>query len=229
MKADIGHNSNALEDIATRARLALEQVDAGEKMTMEGWLQYGAALNEGREMFPKGDNKRFAEWLATSNLERDLHPAEVSAAMWAAANPEEFEKTKAAYPRSTTVRGLHKKWKEEQVKEKRKSPVEAAKEAWDRSEKKRKKMEDAPNVFDLNSHIKSTENCSVDVSAVNLVVAMEQLISKFDRRDVTMYLHAAIQDDVVNIKIPALHEMADILTELCEEIPLNNATNRNVN
>jgi len=111
----------------------------------------------------------------------------------------------------------------------RKSPVEAAKEAWDRSEKKRKEMESAPNVFDLNAHIKSTEHCSVDVSAVNLVVAMEQLISKFDRNDVMTYLHAAIQDDVVNIKIPALHEMADILTELCEQLPLNGAPNQNVN
>lgn len=111
----------------------------------------------------------------------------------------------------------------------RKTPREAAQEAWERTEQKRKEMEAAPNVFDLNSHIKSTENCSIDVSAVNLVVAMEQLISKFDRRDVIMYLHSAIQDDVVNIKIPALHEMADILTELCEELPLNNATNKNVN
>lgn len=117
----------------------------------------------------------------------------------------------------------------EDVKEKRKTPLNAAKEAWDRSEKKRKEMESAPNVFDLNAHIKSTEHCSVDVSAVNLVVAMEQLISKFDRNDVMTYLHAAIQDDVVNIKIPALHEMADILTELCEHLPLNGKTNQNVN
>jgi Holliday junction resolvase-like predicted endonuclease len=117
----------------------------------------------------------------------------------------------------------------EDVKEKRKTPLNAAKEAWDRSEKKRKEMERAPNVFDLNAHIKSTEHCSVDVSAVNLVVAMEQLISKFDRNDVMTYLHAAIQDDVVNIKIPALHEMADILTELCEQLPLSGTTNQNVN
>jgi len=102
-------------------------------------------------------------------------------------------------------------------------------ESRERTEQKRKEMENAPNVFDLNSHIKSTENCSVDVSAVNLVVAMEQLVSKFDRRDVMMYLHAAIEEDVVNIKIPALHEMAGILTELCEEFPLDSATNKNVN
>lgn len=111
----------------------------------------------------------------------------------------------------------------------RKAPREAAQEAYNRTEEKRKEMEAAPNVFDLNAHIKSTDNCSIDVSAVNLVVAMEQLVSKFDRRDVTMYLHAAIQDDVANIKVPALHEMADILTEICEELPLDNKATKTLN
>jgi hypothetical protein len=115
------------------------------------------------------------------------------------------------------------------VKEKQKSPVEAAKEAWDRSEEKRKEMEDRPNVFDLNAHIKSTEHCNVDVSATNLVVAMEQLISKFNRRDVTMYLYSAIHDDVINVKIPALHEMSDILIELCEQLPLEDTNKHNLN
>jgi hypothetical protein len=116
----------------------------------------------------------------------------------------------------------------EDVKEKRKTPVEAAKEAWDRSEEKRKEVESRPNVFDLNAHVKSTEHCTVDVSATNLVVAMEQLISKFDRRDVMMYLYSAIHDDVVNIKIPALHEMSDILVELCEQLPLEGTNKQNL-
>ena len=116
----------------------------------------------------------------------------------------------------------------EDVKEKRKTPVEAAKEAWDRSEEKRREMENNPNVFDLNAHVKSTEHCTVDVSATNLVVAMEQLISKFDRRDVMMYLYSAIHDDVVNIKIPALHEMSDILIELCEQLPLEGTNKQNL-
>jgi hypothetical protein len=122
MKADIGHNSlgrhdrtsGALEDIATRARLALEQVDAGEKMTMEGWLQYGAALNEGREMFP-GD-KEFGEWVSLSQLDT-ADRMDRTAAMWAAANLKEFEAIKEANPRVRTVRGLHAKWKEEQKAE----------------------------------------------------------------------------------------------------------------
>ena len=116
----------------------------------------------------------------------------------------------------------------EDVKEKRKTPVEAAKEAWDSSEEKRREMENNPNVFDLNAHVKSTEHCTVDVSATNLVVAMEQLISKFDRRDVMMYLYSAIHDDVINIKIPALHEMSDILIELCEQLPLEGTNKQNL-
>jgi cell fate (sporulation/competence/biofilm development) regulator YlbF (YheA/YmcA/DUF963 family) len=116
----------------------------------------------------------------------------------------------------------------EAVKEKQKTPVEAAKEAWDRKEEKRKEIEKRPNVFDLNAHVKSTEHCTVDVSATNLVVAMEQLISKFDRSDVMMYLYSAIHDDVVNIKIPALHEMSDILIELCDQLPLETKANQNL-
>jgi hypothetical protein len=117
----------------------------------------------------------------------------------------------------------------QELKDKRKTPVEAAKEAWDRSEKKRKEIESRPNVFDLNAHIKSTEHCSVDVSATNLVVAMEQLISKFDKPDVMMYLYLAVQEDVLNIKIPALHEMSNILIELCEQLPLKGKINQNAN
>ena len=75
----------------------LKQVAEGEDKTIEGWLIYGAALNEGREMFPKGDNKRFSEWIdrndlrTRSNGKLPVDPHEMSAAMWAAANPEEFE------------------------------------------------------------------------------------------------------------------------------------------
>lgn len=109
----IGHNSGALEDIASRARLAIEQVEAGERLTIEGWLQYGAALNQGREMFPKGDNQRFSAWLSSHQLD-GCNDMDRAAAMWAAANSKEFEATKEDNPRVRTVRGLHAKWKEQQ-------------------------------------------------------------------------------------------------------------------
>jgi len=122
-----GHNSGKLKKLAEKAREGLDkvfggndqieeglkQVSEGEDKTIEGWLIYGAAINEGRAMFPKGDNKRFSEWLARNNLSQADRP-DRSAAMWAAANPEEFEATREAYPRVRTVRGLHAKWRKEQ-------------------------------------------------------------------------------------------------------------------
>ena len=70
---------------------------------------YGAALNEGREMFPS--DEQFGRWcvsqLGTDDVKRDDRVA----AMWAAANPEDFKATKKANPRVRTVRGLHAKWK----------------------------------------------------------------------------------------------------------------------
>ena len=50
--------------------------------------KYRAALNEGRGLFP-GD-REFGEWLRSSNLEEGVHPADQSAAMWAAANQDDF-------------------------------------------------------------------------------------------------------------------------------------------
>ena len=64
-------------------------VAEGETRTMKGWIIYGAALNEGREMFLLGDNTRFSEWLANANLPF-VEPHDRAAAMWAAGNPEEY-------------------------------------------------------------------------------------------------------------------------------------------
>ena len=116
----------------------------------------------------------------------------------------------------------------EDVKEKRKTPVEAAKEAWDRSEDKRKEIESQPNVFDLDAYVKSTKHCRSDVTARCMVISMEQLVSKFDKRDIMSNLYAAIQDDVIGVKIPALHAMAKMLTELCEDLPIQETKLRNI-
>lgn len=116
----------------------------------------------------------------------------------------------------------------EAVKDKQKTPVEAANEAWERSEEKRKEIEAQPNVFDLGAYVKSTEHCRVDVTARCMVITMEQLVSKFDKRDIMANLHAAIREDVIGVKIPALHAMAEMLTELCEDLPIQETKLRNV-
>lgn len=107
-----GHNEIPvrLGMLADDAKRALTQVEQGEAGAVEGWLAYGVALNEGRSLFP-GD-REFGQWVAgecSSNLE--VHPAEQSAAMWAAANVDQFEEARAA-GKARTVRGIHEKWKQ---------------------------------------------------------------------------------------------------------------------
>ena len=75
-----------------------QRVAKGETDAIEGWLAYGAALNEGRSLFP-GD-KEFGQWVSLSKLDKhndgDVHPGEQQAAMWAAANRDQFEEARAA-------------------------------------------------------------------------------------------------------------------------------------
>lgn len=115
--APLGHNELTvrLGLLAVDAHIALEQVAKGEGDAIEGWLAYGAALNEGRSLFHPEDDKGFGQWLSSSKLEEyngaAIHPAEQSAAMWAAANPDHFAEARAA-GNARTVRGIHAKWNE---------------------------------------------------------------------------------------------------------------------
>jgi|GEM_PF-6887678 len=79
--------------LADTAQRALERVASGETDTIEGWLAYGAALNEGRGLFPS--DEQFGEWLVTNNLSV-ANDAERAAAMWAAANRDDFDTARAA-------------------------------------------------------------------------------------------------------------------------------------
>lgn len=72
-------------------RHGLERVEQGEENTIGGWLAYGHALNEGRALFP--GNREFGEWIALCQLDTtDRH--ERAAAMWAAANADQFEEAR---------------------------------------------------------------------------------------------------------------------------------------
>lgn len=116
--ASFGHNETAvrLGILASDAQFALERVAQGEGDTIEGWIAYGAALNEGRSLFSDDDDYNFGKWLAenvSSKLEESFapHPAEQSAAMWAAANPMQFSHARSA-GNARTIRGIHAKWNE---------------------------------------------------------------------------------------------------------------------
>jgi len=132
-----GHNERSfrLDALAAEAREGLAKVEQGEEYTIGGWLAYGHALNEGRALFP-GD-REFGEWVDANALRqvagadgtlRDVEDHERKAAMWAAANAEQFEEARQrGNPR--TIRGIYAKWKEieaERAEEQRRLEAEAA-------------------------------------------------------------------------------------------------------
>ena len=86
---------------------ALERVASGETDTIEGWLAYGAALNEGRGLF--SGNLEFGRWVALCQLDTtDRH--ERAAAMWAAANQDDFDTARVAgNARTHTRRGPYRR------------------------------------------------------------------------------------------------------------------------
>ena len=138
-----GHNEHIvrlgmLADIAQRA---LERVASGETDTIEGWLAYGAALNEGRGMFPS--DEQFGQWLVSNNLRlTENDKMERAAAMWAAANQDDFDTTRAA-GNARTVRGIHAKWLELDAERKAAEDRERAKVARERAEAERKIADEA--------------------------------------------------------------------------------------
>lgn len=112
--ANMGHNELTvrLGMLASDAQVALERVAKGEGDAIDGWLSYGAALNEGRALFPS--DEQFGQWVERSvndNLSVTPNLHERAAAMWAAANPDQFAEARGA-GNARTVRGIHAKWNE---------------------------------------------------------------------------------------------------------------------
>lgn len=118
--SEIGHNERSyrLDVLAGEARKGLENIERGEEFTIGGWLAYGHALNEGRALFPS--DEQFGQWLDENGLRqvvgqggcvREVNDHERTAAMWGAANADEFEEARQrGNPR--TMRGIHAKHKE---------------------------------------------------------------------------------------------------------------------
>jgi hypothetical protein len=110
-----GHNEKSfrLDELAEQANRGLSRIAAAEEDAIEGWLTYGAALNEGRTLFPS--DEQFGQWMDQNGLRQlgghEVHDHERAAAMWAAANIDQFEEARDA-SNARTIRGLHAKWKE---------------------------------------------------------------------------------------------------------------------
>lgn len=111
---DMGHNERSyrLDAIAERARAGLAAAERGEQDAIAGWIAYGAALNEGRALFPS--DLEFGRWVEAASLRQlggeEVHDHMRAAAMWAAANAEQFAEARAAGD-ARTVRGIHAVWK----------------------------------------------------------------------------------------------------------------------
>lgn len=158
----IGHNENAirLAALAGDAQIALDKVARGEADAAEGWLAYGSALNEGRALFA-GD-REFGVWLS-STLEKsfDVHPAEQSAAMWAAANADQLAEAKAN-SKARTLRGWHDQWKK--IEQER----EAARQKAERdAEKKRLDEEAATARREAEEKAKAEKEAQKAIAAAN--------------------------------------------------------------
>lgn len=108
---DRGHNERSfrLDGLAEDGRKGLAMVAAGEDQSIDGWLAVGFALNEARSLFPA--DRDFGEWCRSANLSDRMNDHDRAAAMWAAANADQFEEARQrGNPR--TIRGIHAKWRE---------------------------------------------------------------------------------------------------------------------
>lgn len=185
-----GHNERAmrLSILVDDAKQGLERVADGEADAIVGWLAYGAALNEGRSLFP-GD-REFGQWVQENNLHllsrnglkreahaaipcRNLATAEVNrderaAAMWAAANSEQFEEARAE-GNARTVRGIHAKWKEieaeREAEERRKLAAEARREAEAKAREEAAAKQAATNAKDPEEKQQATERAEAATAA----------------------------------------------------------------
>lgn len=110
----LGHNELTvrLGILANDAQIALDRVAKGEDDVIDAWLAYGAALNEGRALFPS--DEQFGQWVDQSvndklSVTPNLH--ERASAMWASAHPDQFAEARRA-GNARTVRGVYAKWNE---------------------------------------------------------------------------------------------------------------------
>ena len=140
--SNLGHNEKTfrLAALAGDAQIALDKVAKGEADAIEGWLAYGAALNEGRALFPS--DEQFGEWVVSSNLRlSENDKMERAAAMWAAANADQLAEAKAA-SKARTLRGWHDQWKKiEQEREAARQKAEREAEAARKRDEAKKEAE----------------------------------------------------------------------------------------
>ena len=98
---------------------------------------------------------------------------------------------------------------------------EAKAEVKDRRQKQKEAISNtvAPTVVDLNAIARSQKETDIRNVGPAFVGLMETLCTKFDERDIKRELVSFMYPDPLGLKVEALHKMADILSELCEDLP----------
>lgn len=99
---------------------------------------------------------------------------------------------------------------------------EAKKFVKDRRKKQKEAIDNSvpPDVIDLNAIARSKKETDIRNVGPAFVGLMETLCTKFDERDIKRELVAFMYPDPLGLKVEALHKMADILGELCEDLPI---------
>lgn len=230
-----GHNESAvrLAALAGDAQIALDKVAKGEADAIEGWLAYGAALNEGRALF--AEDRAFGKWIAenlSSNLE--VHPAEQSAAMWAAANADQLAEARAA-SKARTLRGWHDQWKKiEQERDKARQKAEReAEQARKREEAKAQAEEQArveaaaraeaanakTDAARQEAEVKAEEAATAKVEAEKVVQEVEAEIAANEendpetaklRREIGKLTTEAMIDEIIGLRADVAERKAEI-------------------
>jgi hypothetical protein len=108
-----------VDGLILKARKGLEMVSSGERLALQGWVEYGSALNElraewvsdalfGEKVAEHGLNVMKLTMLDGTVKEREVRRDVRSAAMWAAANPDEFDKARLIKPGCESIYALHR-------------------------------------------------------------------------------------------------------------------------
>lgn len=84
-----------------------------------------------------------------------------------------------------------------------------------------------PEVIDLDAMARDKTNTDIRKVGPAFIATMETLCTKFDRKDIERELVAFMEPDPLGLKVKALHKMAEILSDLCDDYPILKSTNVN--
>lgn len=110
-----------IEEITLKARKGLEMVSSGEYDAIQGWIEYGHALIEGRRTRPS--NELYGKWIRDEGLDqlevrlrngktkiRFIDNKTRAASIWAAGYPDQFNEAYALVPDTESIRSIHDRW-----------------------------------------------------------------------------------------------------------------------